>query len=204
MFYNKKIYTANDLKILRGSQDNTFKKRLSYQIKTNKLIRIRKWIYVVSNQIQNLEEPDYRYIANSISLPSYISFETVLRDYGVIFQMYISIFVAANYTKEIKIEIPQQENQIKIQFQKLPIEILSNPLGLETENWYTIASLERALCDILRKQWDFGYFDNLDPEKINRNRLEQIADFYNIYKPTFKKDLFHKLQPYGITATISS
>lgn len=203
MLYTKKIYTANDLKLLRGSQDNTFKKRLSYQLKTNKLTKIRKWIYVTSDQIYNLEESDYRHIANSISLPSYISFETVLRDHGVIFQMYISIFVAANYTKEIKIEIPQQENQIKIQFQKLPIEILSNPLWLETENWYSIASLERALCDILRKQKEF-YFDNLDSEKINITKLEQIADFYNIYKLDFKENLFHKLAPYGITTTIST
>ncbi len=203
MLYTKKIYTANNLKLLRGSQDNTFKKRLSYQLKTNKLTKIRKWIYVTSDQIYNLEESDYRHIANSISLPSYISFETVLRDHGVIFQMYISIFVAANYTKEIKIEIPQQENQIKIQFQKLPIEILSNPLWLETENWYSIASLERALCDILRKQKEF-YFDNLDSEKINITKLEQIADFYNIYKLDFKENLFHKLAPYGITTTIST
>lgn len=204
MIYTKKIYTANELKILRGSQDNTFKKRLSYQLKTNKLIKIRKWIYVVSDQLYNLEESNYRYIANSISLPSYISFETVLRDHGVIFQLYISIFLAANYTKAIKIDIPQQETEIKIQFQKLPKEILSNPLWLETKNWYTIASLERALCDILRKQWDLFYFDDLTPEKIDINKLEQIADFYSLYKPKFKNNLFYKLAPYGITTTISS
>ena len=103
MFYEKKIYKSNELKLLWGSDGNTFKKRLYYQLKTNKFIKIRRGIYVVFDQLYNLKESDYRMIANSIYIPSYVSFETVLRDEGVIFQRYTSIFVACKYTKTITI-----------------------------------------------------------------------------------------------------
>ncbi|MFA7717292.1 MAG: hypothetical protein WC875_01080 [Candidatus Absconditabacterales bacterium] len=201
MFYSKKTLTANDLKLMRGSEGNTFKKRLSYQIKTHKLIKIRRGLYVVADQLYQLEEKDYRVIANSIYTPSYISYETVLRDEAVIFQRYVSVFVACRYTKSLTIALKSDLEPVKIQYQKMPDELLANPLGIKTQDGYTIATLERALCDTF---WHWGKLDLdiLNPQMIRRPRLIQIADLYDMYRPGFKKDLFANLKPYGITATV--
>lgn len=86
---------------------------------------------------------------------------------------------------------------------RIPKELLTNPLGIRTKDGYSIATLERAICDII---WKYGkfYFDNLTPQMIRLPRLIEIAELYDIYKPGFKKDLFAKLKLYGITATVSA
>lgn len=203
MFYEKRIYKSSDLKILRGSEGNTFKKRLSYQLKTHKLLKIRRGIYIVADQLYNLEESDYRMVANSIYIPSYISFETVLRDEGVIFQQYVSIFVACKYKKSLTIPIHPDLEPVKIEWLKMPEELLTNPIGIQTKDGYSRATLERALCDILWK-YENLYLDNLNKNMIRLPRLIEIAQFYDMYKPGFKKALFAKLKVYGITTTLSA
>ncbi len=203
MFYAQKILTANDLKLSRGSEGNTFKKRLSYQIKIGNLIKIRRGLYIVADQLYHLEEADYRVIANSIYIPSYISFETVLREQGVIFQRYVSTYVACSYTKSLTIPIPKDLELVRIQCYKMPMRLLTNPLGIQSKDGYNIATLERALCDIFWKYKTF-YMDNLTPQMVRLPRLVEIADLYEIEQPGFKKDLFAKLKVYGITATVSA
>lgn len=203
MFYTKKILTANELKLLRGSDGNTFKKRLSYQLKTQKLTKIRKWLYVVTDQLYQLGQSEGRIVANSVYVPSYISYETVLRDHGVIFQLYTSIFVACTYSKLVTVPLNNDLEPINIQFQRMPPALLSNPIGIETKDGYSIATLERALCDMF---WRSGtlQIDTLTETMIRLPRLIAIADIYTIYKPGFKKDLFAKLKFHGITATVSA
>ena len=159
--------------------------------------------FVVFDQLYNLKESDYRMIANSIYIPSYVSFETVLRDEGVIFQRYTSIFVACKYTKTITIPVYKGLESVKVQCLKMPEELLANPLGIKTKDGYNIATLERALCDIFWKYESF-YLDNLTPQMTRLSRLMEIAELYDIYKPGFKEALFTKLKVYGITATIST
>ena len=160
-------------------------------------------MYIVADQLYNLEESDYRMVANSIYIPSYISLETVLRDEGVIFQRYISIFVACKYKKSLTIPIHPDLEHVKVQCLKMPEALLTNPLGIKIKDGYSRATLERALCDTL---WQYQnlYLDNLTKEMIRLPRLIEIAELYDIYKPGFKQDLFAKLKVYGITATVSA
>lgn len=43
-------------------------------------------------------------LATNIYIPSYISFETALREAGIIFQYYETIFITARFSKETKID----------------------------------------------------------------------------------------------------
>jgi hypothetical protein len=66
-------------------------------------------------------------IANSIYIPSYVSYETVLRQHGVIFQYYERIYIASRYT--IDIDIPINDiYTLHICSHAMPIELVSDPL----------------------------------------------------------------------------
>lgn len=85
----------------------------------------------------------------------------------------------------------------------MPEQLLINPLGITIKDGYSIATLERALCDMFRKHGTC-YMDNLSKEMLRLPRLMEIAELYDMYKRGFKEDLYAKLQAYGITATLST
>lgn len=200
-FTKKRILTSKDLKFLRGSDGNTFKKRLSYNLKTDKLAKLRKWIYLVQDKTTPLTIDDYLSLANSIYTPSYISFETVTRKHGATFQRYSGIFIACAYSKELKISI--EDDIISIYCVRLPQEIISCPIGIEEHNGYAMASLERAICDILRRYPNY-YFDHINPKNINKEELKQILAVYELYKPWFSQNVLSTLQSYDDHTTLSA
>lgn len=199
-FTSQRIITSTDLKIVRGSDGNTFKKRLSYQFKTGKLIKIRRWIYSIGDQIDTLGLPDYMKIANSIYTPSYISFETVAKAHGSIFQSYESIFLASKYTKDITVDISDGQS-LYIHYVMLPKALLTCTTGLEQRDGYTIASFERAFCDILRRNPNY-YFDKLDKDMFSITTLKDILYIYEQFKPWFQQLVLSTLKKYGITMAI--
>ena len=102
-------------------------------------------------------------MATSIYIPSYISFETVLREAGVIFQHYDTIFVATKWTRTVIID------KYTLTFRKLKDIILFNSTGIINNNNYSIATLERAFLDMAYLFPNY-YFDNLKP--INWEKCE--------------------------------
>jgi hypothetical protein len=54
--------------------------RVSYYVKNSQLIRLRRGLYAKDNDYNKYE------LATKICIPSYVSFETVLRNAGAIFQ----------------------------------------------------------------------------------------------------------------------
>jgi predicted transcriptional regulator of viral defense system len=93
-------------------------------------------------------------VANKIYIPSYISFETVLQDEGMVFQGYTSIFVASYKTKDVII------NGQKYCFRTIRDITLTNHRGVYQKDGVWIASAERAFLDTLYLNKDY-YFDNL-------------------------------------------
>lgn len=177
MNYNKNIFTSNELKIIRGVDGNSFQKRLSYNLKTNKFIKIRKWIYAIADSINFLEDKDMFQIANSIYTPSYISLETVLTREWINFQYYWDIKLMSPYAKEIQIDtIP--DHQLLLGFVRLPKELLTNNIWLVQKDGYVIATKERAICDTLWRWCDY-YFDSLS--HVDRDLLLDIAREYKNY-----------------------
>jgi hypothetical protein len=93
----------------------------------------------------------------------------VLRENGVIFQHYESIFVAYRKTKTMTIL------EHKITFRKLKDIVLFNPTGILRKENYSIATLERAFLDMIYLFPNY-YFDNLQP--INWLKCEELVKIY--------------------------
>ena len=200
-FLQNKLLSSADLKLLRGVEWNTFQKRLSYQLKTGKLVKIRKGIYLVAEAFHSLWKEDFFILANMLYSPSYISFETVLSASWAIFQYYDTIFVAGPYKKTLY--IPIDEYQLSFSYSVLPKELLVYTWGLVHKNWYTIAWFERAFCDILWKNPDY-YFDRLSTDMFDKKVLSMVLDVYSSFNPNIKQIVLSTLDRYGINMAISA
>ncbi len=97
------------------------KRRLNYYVKKGELYHIRRGLYAKDKNYDRLE------LATKIFTPSYVSFETILMQAGVVFQHYSTIFVATYQTKEIACDSQNYS------FKKIKDTILINNAGIEKE-----------------------------------------------------------------------
>ena len=162
---SKTILTIKDIALI-WEETNTVNllSKVKYYAKQGSLIRLTRGIFA-KNKEYNVKE-----LATSIYTPSYISFETVLREAGIIFQHHDSIFVAGPYptTKKIGDNI--------IFFRKLKDSVLYSALGIKNEKNYSIATPERAFLDTIYLSPKF-YFDNL--RSINWETCFELAKIYD-------------------------
>src|SRR3989344_889391 len=88
----KTILTIKDIALIWG-ETNTVNllSKIKYYAKQGSLVRLTRGIFAKNN------EYDVKELATSLYTPSYISFETVLREAGIIFQHHVSTFVAGPY-----------------------------------------------------------------------------------------------------------
>ncbi len=143
---------------------NLLKRRLNYYVKKGELYSIRRGLYAKDKNYDRLE------LATKIFTPSYISFETVLREAGIIFQHYTKIFVATYQTREIECDNQQYS------FRKIKDVILTNNAGVENRGNYFAATKERAFLDVLYLNKDY-YFDNLTP--LDWSKIYTILPIYH-------------------------
>ena len=127
------------------------KSKIAYYVKKWYLTRIRRWIFVK-------EGFDKYELACKIYTPSYISFETVLFNKGIIYQPSDEIFVASYLSRTIKI-IYKWKN-IMLVYRKLKDDLLYENDGIIRKDYYNLASSDRAIKDMKYLKPDF-YFDNL-------------------------------------------
>lgn len=161
----KTILTNKDLALIWGeTNQNNLKSKLTYYVKQGSLIRLTRGVFAKN------KEYDAKELAVSIYTPSYISFETVLRESGVIFQHYDTIFAAGPWPKTMTID------KTTITFRKLKDSVLFNPSGVENKDNYSIATLERAFLDMVYLFPEY-YFDNLGP--INWEKCFELAATYH-------------------------
>ena len=109
-------------------------------------------------------------LAGKLKKKSYISLETVLKQEGVIFQYYTNIFSVSDDT------IKKTVDNHRFVYHKIHDSILSNPIGLVSTNAYTIATVERAICDRIYFSSQY-YFDDLS--WIDFEALIKISQIYN-------------------------
>lgn len=173
----KTILTNKDLALIwqETSPDN-LKAKIAYYVKQGVLIRLTRGVFA-KNKNYNPKE-----LATSIYSPSYISFETVLREAGIIFQHYNTIFVAGPWPKTIAID------KTTITFRKLKDTVLYSSAGVENKENYSIASPERAFLDTIYLFPKY-YFDNL--QSIN---WEKCFDLVKIYS---NQQLIKRLKKYA-------
>ncbi len=174
----KTILNSRDISLIwQETNQNNFKSKISYYVRKNLLIRLTRGVFA-KNKDYNLKE-----LATSIYIPSYVSFETVLRESGVIFQHYNSIFVASKWSKTIKID------KSTFIFRKLKDIILFNSTGIINKNNYSIATPERAFLDMIYLFPNY-YFDNLN--SINWQECKKIVKIYNNKELVKRLDLYQK------------
>lgn len=160
-----------------STKETVLKSTLSRMVKQGKLQRLRRGLYAKDNY-QPYE------VANKIYTPSYISFATALRDAGMIFQVYFTIFSASYLTRDIKI------NNQSFEYHRLKEQILFNTQGIIRNNNINIASPERAMLDSLYLSGGF-FIDNLFP--INWDKAFDLLPIYNSKKLTRELDGQYKI-----------
>lgn len=172
----KTILTTKDIALI-WKETNTVHllSKIKYYAKQGSLIRLTRGVFAKSN------EYDVKELATSIYTPSYISFETVLREAGIIFQHQTAVFVAGPYPTTKKID------GHLITFRKLKDGILYNGLGVRLEKNYSIAAPERAMLDTIYLSPAF-YFDNL--RSINWEQCFKLVKIYD------NKQLIKRLASY--------
>ncbi len=161
----KTILTTKDIALI-WEETNTANllSKIKYYAKQGSLIRLTRGVFAKDKNYNPKE------LATSIYTPSYISFETVLREAGIIFQHHDSIFVAGPYPATKKI------GDHTIVFRKLKDRVLYSALGVKDEKNYSIATPERAFLDTIYLSPKF-YFDNL--RSINWEESFELAKIYD-------------------------
>lgn len=172
----KTILTTKDIALI-WEEANTVNllSKIKYYAKQGSLIRLTRGVFAKDKNYNPKE------LATSLYTPSYLSFETVLREAGIIFQHHDAVFVAGPYPITKKID-----NHL-ITFRKLKNSILYNGLGVKQENNYDVATPERAFLDTIYLSPKF-YFDNL--HSINWEKCNEIVKIYN------NKQLIKRLATY--------
>lgn len=161
----KTILTNKDMALIwqETSPDN-LKAKIAYYVKQGALIRLTRGVFAKDTNYNPKE------LATSIYTPSYISFETVLREAGIIFQHYDTIFVAGPWPKTMTVD------KTTITFRKLKDSVLFSASGVENKDNYSIASPERAFLDTIYLSPEY-YFDNL--RSINWEKCFELVKIYD-------------------------
>ena len=161
---NKTVFSFKEILLTSGEKKPALlRRRLYHYIKRGQLYGIRRGIYAKYKNYDKFE------LATKIFTPSYISFETVLGKAGITFQFYGKIFVASYQSKEITCD-----EQI-YNFKTIKESILTNSLGIEKRENYSIATPERAFLDVIYLYKDY-HFDNLSP--LNWDKVFEILPIY--------------------------
>lgn len=160
----RSVFTLTDVAMLLKTTD--FKKlneRLNYYVRTKKLLRPRKGIYV---------KPGYdpEELACILYTPSYISLEYVLQKAGIVFQYDKRITVVSYLSRSTDIEGNTYS------YRKIKGEILIVTQGINRFGSINIATPERAFLDTLYLNSSY-YFDNLAP--LDKDVVTSLLSIYN-------------------------
>ncbi len=167
MNLEKTVFTTADLMIAWGIENKkVLWVNISRALKKGYLRAVSRGIYHLSQRDVNIFE-----LAGKINKNSYISFETVLAENGVIYQWYGEVMSATwGISKVIK------NKYGKFKYYHLPENVILNRLGIINKGNYFMASPERAFCDKVYKN-GLGYFDDLSG--LDKNKLKEISKIYN-------------------------
>lgn len=161
----KTVFNNKELSLLwQENKKDNLNSKIAYYVKQKNLFRLTRGVFAKAKKYNSKE------LAVKIYTPSYVSFETVLREVGVIFQHYDTIFVATKWSQKKVID------KKTFVFRKLKDEVLYNPTGIINQGNYSLASLERAFLDMLYLFPNY-YFDNL--ERIDWEKCFGMVKIYD-------------------------
>ena len=154
---NKTVFTFKDIALLWQEQaSQATRVRINYYINKGELIKLRRGIYAKSNNYNKLE------LATRIFTPAYVSFETVLANEGLVFQVYEKIYVASYVTREIIID------KKVYSYRRIKLPVLTNPVGVLQDGITSVDTKERAFLDTwyVNKDYHFDSLHSLEWEKV--------------------------------------
>lgn len=157
---NKKVFTSQDIILLSGANRRAVEGFLSYNVRKNKLIRLKNGVY----GLQRGYISQY-IIANMLYRPSYLSFETALSYYGIIPETVYSFTSATSKSTREFIT-----DSVSFKYYKIKKDAFTGYLLQKIEGeQILIATPEKALADYCyfvhlgKKSWN----DRSDLKKIN-------------------------------------
>ena len=161
------VFHASDLANLWGiANKNTLHRTLFRYVAGGLIHRIYKGLYTVKN-ISEINP--FLLGVKVIHSPAYVSCESALYQNGILNQPPQEITLVSRFSKHFSIA------GINYRSRKMRDEFLFNDAGIETKNGVRVASLPRAVADMLyfnpRK-----YFDDGNSDLINWNKVKKIAD----------------------------
>lgn len=138
--------------------------------------------------IRTLPVYDDKELACNLKNNAYISLETVLYDFGAIFQAYFHTITCIT-NKTINYKFDGKEYR----YSKIKNDILNNPICIKKYEKYSMAMPERALCDYLYL-YPKAFLDN--PEIFhNQNSLIRLKQILSSYP---KKTKIHVAKALGL------
>ena len=160
----KTVFTKKDLEKILDFKTKEALDKFLYREKN------RGFLQNIFYGIYALKKYSVLELAGKIRKKSYISLETVLKKHWVIFQYYDDIFLVSDDSLEKRVW------DVNFKFSKIKDWVLLNQLWLEHKKQYTIASVERAICDRIYLSKNY-YFD--DMWDVDLEKLEEISHIYN-------------------------
>lgn len=175
----KTVLMVRDIALIwQETNPTNLKAKIAYYVKRGVLLRLVRGVYARDKNYNPRE------LATSIYTPSYISFETALRDAGIIFQHYDTIFMAGPWPKTMKVD------NHTITFRRLKDELLFNPIGTTFKDNYAIAGPERAFLDTIYLFPGY-HFDNLS--SLDWEKCFELAPIYKNKEMIKRLHKYHKI-----------
>jgi hypothetical protein len=161
------VFNMDDLGLVWGQQkrSDTVQSARDYARK-GELTRLRRGLYALDPQIIQIEE-----VAGRAFTPSYITGETVLAMKGLIFPATTEIHCAALKTKKITI------GNSEIIYHMLRPKVFYDMAGIENRDNFTVASLERAIADLI-----YIYDGKYDFERLYDVDWDKLTEIGKIYQ----------------------
>ncbi|MFH1170786.1 MAG: hypothetical protein V1704_04475 [Candidatus Vogelbacteria bacterium] len=161
------VFHVSDVANLWGiPNENTLRKTLSRYVADGLIHRVYKGLYA----IKKINEVNpFLLGVKAIHAPAYVSCESVLYQNGILNQRPQAVTLVSQFSRHFSIA------GIQYRSRKMSDEFLFNDVGVEIKDGFRLASLSRAVADMLyfnpRKYFDVG-----DSTLIQWDKVREIAD----------------------------
>lgn len=182
----KKLYfTADDLARLLSVSKKSAQVTASRYVNSNKLVRLKRDIYILPQMLESISEEELFEIANLLQTPSYVSLTSALSYYNISTQQ------VQNFVESIALKRTQK---FEVNGYEFLYTIFKDELffGFERKENFFIANPEKAFVDSIyltaMKRYNCD-FEAIDFPRFNKDKVEKYLAKTN----TAAKNLWLKL-----------
>ena len=160
------VFNLDDLGIIWGQKDRSATRQSARDYAAHgSLIRLRQGIYALPDV-----QIDTNALANKLLVPSYVTGLTVLTSAGLSHQFTLTVSSVAAYNKTYEVQGKT------FAYSQIKTPVLYNQLGLDITRTTSVATVERAVTDLIYLSKGLYPFETLDG--IDWYLLESYAKIY--------------------------